>query len=382
MDFAALPPEINSGRMYSGPGCRSLLVAAAAWSELAAELHSAAAAYASVICGLTSGVWLGPSSISMAAATKAYVSWLSSTADQATEAHVQANAAAAAYEAAHAMTVPPPMVAANRALLMSLIATNILGQNTPAIAATEALYAEMWAQDAAAMYAYAAASAAAATLTPFTGPAPTTNLAGLAGQAAAVAAAASNLAGTRSHIDLSAARRVVSEVPHALQALAVATPPLWVYTIVQSIASISVVASTVVSTCMGCIGTVNGLVAKPGAAEIAALGSPAEEVGSGAGAMASAGHGAGGAAISARLGNAVSVGAMSAPPGWGAAAPPKTPGMAALSGSGLGATPTVAEGGPGMPGIPMATSAGRSGGESTPRYGSRLTVMARPVMAG
>jgi len=35
------------------------------------------------------------------------------------------------------------------------IATNILGQNTPAIAATEAQYMEMWAQDAAAMYGYA-----------------------------------------------------------------------------------------------------------------------------------------------------------------------------------------------------------------------------------
>jgi PPE-repeat protein len=32
-----------------------------------------------------------------------------------------------------------------------LVATNFLGQNTPAIAATEAQYAEMWAQDAAVM---------------------------------------------------------------------------------------------------------------------------------------------------------------------------------------------------------------------------------------
>ena len=51
------------------------------------------------------------------------------------------------------------MFAANRAQLMSLIAINILGQNTPAIAATEADYGEMWAQDATAMYGYAGASA-------------------------------------------------------------------------------------------------------------------------------------------------------------------------------------------------------------------------------
>jgi PPE-repeat protein len=30
MDFGALPPEINSGRMYTGPGCGSTLAAAAA----------------------------------------------------------------------------------------------------------------------------------------------------------------------------------------------------------------------------------------------------------------------------------------------------------------------------------------------------------------
>ena len=47
------------------------------------------------------------------------------------------------------MTVPPAVVAANRAQLATLVATNVFGQNTPAIAATEAQYAEMWAQDAA-----------------------------------------------------------------------------------------------------------------------------------------------------------------------------------------------------------------------------------------
>ena len=40
------------------------------------------------------------------------------------------------------------MIAANRSLLATLVATNFLGINTPAIAATEAQYAEMWVQDA------------------------------------------------------------------------------------------------------------------------------------------------------------------------------------------------------------------------------------------
>jgi PPE family len=45
----------------------------------------------------------------------------------------------------------PTAVSANRAQLAALIARNFLGQNAPAIASTEAHYAEMWAQDVAAM---------------------------------------------------------------------------------------------------------------------------------------------------------------------------------------------------------------------------------------
>jgi PPE-repeat protein len=99
-------------------------------------------------------------------------------------------AAASAYEAAFVTTVPPPVIAANRSQTMALIATNILGQNTPAIAASEAQYAEMWAQDSAAMQGYAGSSAAASRLRPFTSPPQTTDPAGLAGQAATVAQAA------------------------------------------------------------------------------------------------------------------------------------------------------------------------------------------------
>ncbi len=170
MDFAALPPEINSGLMYTGPGSGPMTAAAASWQNLAAEMSSAASHYGSVISGLTSGPWQGPASASMAAAAAPYLAWMSTTATQAEQAANQAKAAAGAYETAFAFTVPPPVIAANRALLTSLVATNFLGQNTPAIAATEAHYAEMWAQDAAAMYGYAGSSAAAATLTPFTAP--------------------------------------------------------------------------------------------------------------------------------------------------------------------------------------------------------------------
>ena len=217
MDYGALPPEINSARMYAGPGAGSMLVAAAAWDGLAADLNSTAASYGSVISGLTDESWQGPASTSMAAAATPYVTWMSATAAQVEQVANQARAAAAAYEAAFAMTVPPTVVAANRAQLMALIATNFLGQNTAAIMATEAHYGEMWAQDAAAMYGYAANSAAASTLAPFTPPKSTTNPAGLTGQSAAVAQAAG--ATTGSHAQ-TVASTSLSAVPQTLQGLA------------------------------------------------------------------------------------------------------------------------------------------------------------------
>src|ERR1700730_15579043 len=116
-DFGALPPEINSGRMYVGPGSGPMLAAAAAWDELAAELQSTAASYSSTIEGLTVGPWTGPSSIAAASAAAPYVTWMNATSAQAEQAASQAKLAASAYEAAFAATVPPPVIATNRALL-------------------------------------------------------------------------------------------------------------------------------------------------------------------------------------------------------------------------------------------------------------------------
>ena len=212
MDFGIYPPEINSGRMYTGPGSGPMLAAAQAWGSLADELYTAASAYQSAVSELTSGAWSGPSSTAMSAAGANYVEWLSATAAQAEETAAQARAAVAGYEAAFAMTVPPPEIAANRSLLAVLVATNFLGQNTPAIAATEALYAEMWAQDALAMYGYAGSSAAATVLSPFTSPGQNTNPGGTASQAAAVSQASGTAAGN--------AQGTISMVPQALSTAA------------------------------------------------------------------------------------------------------------------------------------------------------------------
>jgi PPE-repeat protein len=408
MDFAMLPPEINSGRMYSGPGSGPMLAAVVAWDGLAAELYSAASSYQSVVSGLASGPWLGPSSASMAAAAAPYAAWMSTTAAQAEQTATQARMAATAYETAFAATVPPPLIAANRSLLMALVATNFFGQNTAAIAATETQYAEMWAQDVAAMYGYAGSSASATTLTPFTPPLPSTNPGGLAAQAATVAQATGTSAATNTQTVLS---HLTSAVPTALQGLAsplqstsAATPAAagltgilnsLGLTSLQSITGSPVgtgVSATGLATATGAWGSAShadsGILATQDMIDglegrilnrIDQLG-PVAAVGS----AGSASLGAGGApaAVFAGLGQAASVGGLSVPVGWTTAPPAIRPVAAALPATSLSAAPEVFAASPGslFSEMTLASLAGRAIG-GTASIGRR-TVMARSPAAG
>jgi PPE-repeat protein len=93
--------------------------------------------------------------------------------------------------------VPPTEIAANRTQLLSLLQTNLFGQNNASIAALEAEYAQFWAQDVAAVTGYAGSSQAATTgLGSFTEAPQTTNDSGQATQAATAAAAATTPAET------------------------------------------------------------------------------------------------------------------------------------------------------------------------------------------
>lgn len=392
MDFAALPPEINSARIYAGPGPAPMMAAAASWNGLGAELATTAASYESVISMLTGEEWLGPASAAMAAATAPYLAWMNATAAAAEHAAVQAMASAAAYEAAFAMTVPPPVIAANRAQLAVLVATNFLGQNTAAIAATEALYAEMWAQDAAAMYGYAAASASAGILQPLTSPTPTTNPAGLTAQAAAVTQAST--ASTQTGLS-----QLVSNLPNTVQQLATpmaatASPTGFMEALdsFMGIPFVSNATNGAVNTAawfvMAAIPNAVSLghtLAGSAPAAVAAEAVGAEGLGAGlgtmlAGAAGPAGSvGLGGAPILAGLGQASSVGGLSVPAGWSAATPAGT--GATLAGTGWTAAAEESAAVATVPaGMPSVASAGRGGfGFGAPRYGFKPTVMPKPV---
>lgn len=377
MDFALLPPEVNSGRMYTGPGPGSLLAAAGSWDALATELDTTAQTYQSVVSGLTTLDWYGPASESMAAKVAPYVSWLYTTATQTKQTAMQARAAAAAFDQAFAMTVPPPAIAANRIQLMALIATNFFGQNTAAIAATEAQYAEMWAQDAAAMYGYATSSTAAAQLMPFPSPSQTTDPAGLSAQSAAVAQANASAAATDPISQLVAA---VSQSLQALQAWATGIVPedfavldgiFAIYATFSAIDSVESIADGIIGDEAALVPALTSATeAMP--AEASTLVAAQQPVG--------AGSGLGPNAVLASAGRAGSIGQLSVPASWAA---PATRTVSALSPAGLTTIPGTEEAGAGAPGVPgMAVPAQSRASGVLPRYGVRLTVMAHPPAAG
>jgi PPE-repeat protein len=310
MDLAAPHHEIDSGRMYFGLGPTAMLVAAA-WDELATELRRTADYYLSVISGNSSEGCLGPASPSMATTLTSLAAQMSTTAARAEQAGAQAKAEVRAYEAALANTVPPQVIATNRSLSMFLIANNILGQNTPAIATTEAHYGEMCAQNAAAMYGYASSSATASPPTPITRPLPTTCTAGPVGQGATAAQAG----GTHAQTVMSMDPQVIAAMPQMLQRLAFLTSSMLsgsgmssnsLMTMLSSMNLGAMTDQTATSRApMGALGTDNAADPTAAGPRMGMMG-PASLVG----------MDRGGAAVSAGMGRATSVGALSVPHSW------------------------------------------------------------------
>ncbi|ORV49208.1 hypothetical protein AWC05_03375 [Mycobacterium florentinum] len=409
LDFGALPPEINSGRMYAGPGSGPMMAAAAAWDGLGAELGMAASGYSAVISELTSAPWIGPASQKMLAAVVPYVTWLGAVAAQAEQTAGQARAAAAAFEAAFMMTVPPPVIAANRVLLMTLVATNFFGVNSPAIAATEAQYMEMWAQDAAAMQGYAASSSIASDVEPFESPPNTTAPDGTADQAAAVSQATSQPAANSAQAVTSGTTQLATNAatPQALQQVSTAAaaadpsatasdPPWWVgwltiptptnpmglnpnfFTFFKNLAGFpyfgvgqgSFGYSIQQQTTFG-IGTTAGASGAwyptPQFAGLAALGG---------------GH-PGGVAATAHLASSAKIGGLSVPSTWGGVAPAAVEEQAVQATMVNYATSAAGPANNGiLQGMPMTGGGRRAAAGFTHKYGFKRNVLVRPPSAG
>ncbi len=432
MDYGALSPEINSARMYAGPGSESMEAASTAWNAVAAELRSAASSYESIVAELSDESWTGPASTEMSAAAALYVAWMNSTAAEAEQTAGQVRAAAAAFQTAFAMTVSPATIAANRVHLASLVATNTFGQNTAAIAATETQYGEMWAQDAAAMYGYAANSATASQVTPFTEAPQTTNLAGSAAQSGAVTQAVGTAAGN-AQASLSG---LISQTLQSLASPAASSSASSSSGLLSSLlGNLGLTSATAGSATGGLSSISSGLIgdylylpaffgaflaidalsplmsnaetAAPAAAASDITGGGAEGAAGAAGSPDGAGgvpDGSGGApdwggaaaggdagsvlasdsGVAAGMGQAPSLGTLSVPPNWlwSAAPPPPIAFPAGAPDAGLGGGlgfPFVFGG---IPGAAAVAAAAGAGGAAASKFGSRLKVVARPPSAG
>lgn len=409
IDFGAIPPEITSARMFTGAGSGSLMTAAAAWNQAAAELHSAARGYQQTITTLSSDDWQGAASAAMADAAAPYVEWMTNTAAEAEQAASQARAAASAYDTALASTVPPPMIAANRAELTQLVPSNVFGQYTAAIAQLEAQYAEMWAQDASTMYNYAGQSAAATKVTPFAAAPQITSPTAQAAQSAATTSATATSAGNSQ----STLSQLISSLPNQLHSLAspvsasssaaTTTDPLTeIYflltgnttlptnlgSLVTSYSPYSAIYYNTEGLPYFSIGMANfgvqiakttGLLGGTGPAAVAA---PTLHGLSGLGAGLGGGGGGtavGGGAIKAAAASADILGRMSVPASWTHATGALTHPAAVATHT---MTPVGQEGqGNVMGGMPLAGSNTR-GAAIGPKYGIRPTVMSRPPIGG
>lgn len=309
MNFATLPPEINSGRVYSGPGAGSMIGAATIWDALGARLHDMAADYGAVTAKLACG-WQGPAATAIIQAAAPYVAWLNATGAQAQQTAAQAKAAASAYHSAFVAMVPPPAIEANRARRNSLASTNCLGQSSPAIADIEADYEQMWARDADAMYAYARASADASTLTRFSSPPSATDPARPARQRGP--SASGGWALTAAPEVICAGNQLMSTIPEALEALSVSPLTRVDVCLAPVTASLSKLSSLSApkDVAIGELNSLNKAAALDSAAALHAL-------------IPNVGR-AGGQALTWGIGRGMSIGTLSAPAAWATAtAPPR-----------------------------------------------------------
>jgi PPE-repeat protein len=279
----------------------------------------------------------------------------------------------------------------------------------------------MWAQDAAAMYAYAGQSAVATKVTPFATPAQTSNPAASAIQGTAVNNAVTTAAATSSSQNV--LHQLVSSTPSSLQSLATpaatttnpfasfwsSSNPLFNNPIFQFLfgstapSSLSALVNDY-SPYAGffynteglpyfSIGMGNNFVQMGktlgfiGGSAPAAAGGAAKAATGGLGALGGllgggAGGGAGGAGahVSAGLGNAGAVGGLTVPPSWVGGAPLAKP-MSPLPISSVSAAPESGGAGNLLGGMPLA-GVGHGAAGAGPRYGFKPTVMARPPFAG
>ncbi|WP_454561757.1 PPE domain-containing protein [Mycobacterium haemophilum] len=188
--YWGIPPEINAFRLTMVGAGPTAHVPQITGFQAAAATHAQQGVQMAMTAAATSPSFVGAGGAAMMAAALPSAAWISAAGAHAQAAAATIQAGVDGYAAAVAATIPHAVVVANRVREATLEATNILGQNTPAIADANVEYAEFWAQNAGAMMGYLAT--VASLLGPLSVPLVPAPLgadpAGMAAGAAAVAA--------------------------------------------------------------------------------------------------------------------------------------------------------------------------------------------------
>ncbi|MEQ0567703.1 PPE family protein [Mycobacterium tuberculosis] len=148
-----IPAEYISNIIYEGPGADSLSAAA---EQLRLMYNSANMTAKSLTdrLGELQENWKGSSSDLLADAAGRYLDWLTKHSRQILETAYVIDFLAYVYEETRHKVVPPATIANNREERRRLIASNVAGVNTPAIADLDAQYDQYRAQNVAVMNAY------------------------------------------------------------------------------------------------------------------------------------------------------------------------------------------------------------------------------------
>ncbi|WP_419776503.1 PPE family protein [Mycolicibacterium neoaurum] len=214
----AIPPEVHSALLSSGPGPGPMLAAAGQWQALTAQYRTAAAELGQILAGVQAGSWQGGSAEQYVAAHLPYLAWLERAAIHSELSAAAHQTAAAGYSSALATMPTLVELAANHARHAILLATNFFGINAIPITLTEADYARMWVQAAETMTVYEAVSSAAVAEVPAAEPPPRILLSASDGSTVQnVAAAQQDLAGPLEQLLRDIANFIADPYSHFLQ---------------------------------------------------------------------------------------------------------------------------------------------------------------------